>query len=158
MKKSATKITGATMGLAAFLGLGTTASAAQSQPGCALVPVATVDSVYGVKVGAPTAVSKPPVTVCTYDSLQPIVSVLVRFQVGENAQQFQAARKQFGSHGLHTTTREGLGQRAYSSVFGYGKNLTSTIVVLTGSTELLISGSGPLSKAELLARKVLPKL
>src|SRR5580658_7389096 len=79
MKKSATKITGATMGLAAFLGLGTTASAAQSQPGCALVPVATVDSVYGVKVGAPTAVSKPPVTVCTYDSLQPIVSVLVRF-------------------------------------------------------------------------------
>ena len=69
--------------------------------------------------------------------------MLVRFQVGENAQQFQAARKQFGSHGLHTTTREGL----YSSVFGSGKTLTSTIVVLTGSTELLISGSGPLSKA-----------
>jgi hypothetical protein len=146
------------MGTAAFLGLATTASAAQSQPGCAIVPVATVDSVYGVKVGAPTAVSKPPVTVCTYDSFEPLVSVLVRFQVGETVQEFQAARKQFGSHGQHTTTREGLGQRAYSSVFGSGKTLTSTIVVLAGSTELLISGSGPLSKAELLARKVLPKL
>jgi hypothetical protein len=35
--------------------------------------------------------------------------------------------------------------------------MTSTIVVLTGSTELLVTGTGPLGKAEQLAERVLAK-
>lgn len=55
-------------------------------------------------------------------------------------------------------TRYGSGRSAYSVVLGSLKTQTGTLVALTGTTELLVSGTGPLSKAEALAQKVLPKL
>jgi len=36
--------------------------------------------------------------------------------------------------------------------------MTSTLVALTGSTELLVTGTGPLYKAERLAKRVLAEL
>ncbi|HXR22784.1 MAG TPA: hypothetical protein VN786_09530 [Acidimicrobiales bacterium] len=88
----------------------------------------------------------------------PAISVLVRFQTGEDRAEFDAARRQFDRRGEHSVSRSGFGQSAYSVVLGSGKTMTSTIVALTGSTELLVTGTGPLYKAERLAERVLAKL
>jgi len=155
-------------GLAAALAVGAmttsvalSASAAQAAskgPGCGLVPASVVDGTYGASVTGPTAQTKGPVTVCTYFSSAPVVSVLVRFEVNETVATFKAGRKSFSAHKEPTVTVPGLAQMAYSSVLGSGKTLTSTVVVLTGQTELLVTGTGPLSKALSLTKKVLAKL
>ncbi len=133
-------------------------AAAEKPPGCGLVPASVVGAVYKAPVGPPLAETKGPVTVCNFFSTAPLVSVLVRFEVGESAAQFAATRKQFEQRHDHTVTQPGFGQMAYSVVLGSGKTLTSTIVVLTGSTELLVTGTGALSRAETLARDTLRKL
>jgi len=84
--------------------------------------------------------------------------VLVRFETGEPKAGFEAARQQFDRRGGHTMTRTGLGQGAYSVVLGSGKTQTATVVALTGSTELLVTGTGSLPQAEALAARILPKL
>jgi len=134
------------------------AQAASKGPGCGLVPASVVDSIYGASFTGPTAQTKGPVTVCTYFSSAPVVSVLVRFEVNETVAMFKAGRKSFSAHNEPTVTVPGLAQMAYSSVLGSGKTLTSTVVVLTGKTELLVTGTGPLSKALSLTKKVLAKL
>jgi hypothetical protein len=134
------------------------ASAATKPPGCAVVPPSLVSTVYGAPFGPPKAQTNGPVQVCLFLATAPVISVLVRFQVSESDAVFNAARKQFDARGEHTISSSGFGQKAYTVVLGSGKVLTGTIVVLKGSTELLVSGTGSLAKCEALAKKVLPKL
>jgi hypothetical protein len=117
-----------------------------------------VDGVYGPSAKGPSAQTKGPVTVCTYTSSAPVIYVLVRFEVNETAAMFKAGRNEFKAHKEPTVTVPGLGQMAYSSVLGSGKTLTSTVVVLTGHTELFVTGTGSLSKALSLTKKVLANL
>jgi hypothetical protein len=137
---------------------GSVAQAAGKAPGCGLVPASVVDGVYGASVTGPQAQTKGPVTVCVYTSSAPVVYVLVRFEVNETVAMFKAGRKNFNTHKEPTVTVSGLGQMAYSSVLGSGKTLTSTVVVLTGHTELLVTGTGSLVRALSLTKKVLAKL
>jgi hypothetical protein len=137
---------------------GSVAQAAGKAPGCGLVPASVVDGVYGSSVTGPQAQTKGPVTVCVYNSSPPVVYVLVRFEVNETVAMFKAGRKTFDAHKEPTATVSGLGHMAYSSVLGSGKTLTSTVVVLTGHTELLVTGTGSLTKALSLTKKVLAKL
>ncbi len=134
------------------------AQAAGKRPGCGLVSASVVDGVYGARLTGPTAQTQGPVTVCSFSSSAPVLYVLVRFEVNETVAMFKAGRKSFTAHKEPTVTVPRLGLMAYSSVFGPGKALTSTVVVLTGQTELLVTGTGPLSKALNLTKKVLAKL
>ena len=134
------------------------ASASANPPTCGLAPVGVIGSVYGAKFRPLAAQTKGRVTVCTFLSTVPVISVLVRFQVGESAADFEAGRREFDRRAEHTVSRPGFGSHAYSVVLGAGKTLTSTIVVLTGSTELMVTGTGTLAKAEALAQKVLPRI
>jgi hypothetical protein len=139
------------------LGLCTAAAGAAAPPTCGLASPSLVGSVYGAKFGPAFSETKGHVTVCSYLGTAPVISVLVRFQTSEGSAAFNAARRQFDRRGEHSVSRPGFGQSAYSVVLGSGKTMTSTIVVLTGSTELLVTGTGPLGKAEQLAERVLAK-
>jgi len=143
---------------ASALGLCTATAGAAAPPTCGLASPSLVGSVYGAKIGPLLSETKGHVTVCSYVGTVPVISVLVRFQTGEDRADFDASRRQFGRRGEHTVSRSGFGQSAYSVVLGSGKTMTSTIVALTGSTELLVTGTGPLYKAEQLAETVLAKL
>jgi len=143
---------------ASALGLCTATAGAAAPPTCGLAPPSLVGSVYGAKFGPVFSETKGHVTVCSYLGTVPAISVLVRFQTGEDRAEFDAARRQFDRRGEHSVSRSGFGQSAYSVVLGSGKTMTSTIVALTGSTELLVTGTGPLYKAERLAERVLAKL
>jgi hypothetical protein len=140
---------------ASALGLSTATAGAAAPPTCALASPGLVGSVYGAKFGPVFSETKGHVTVCSYASTMSVISVLVRFQTGEDRADFDASRRQFDRRGEHTVNRPGFGQSSYSVVLGSGKTVTSTIVALTGSTELLVTGTGPLYKAEQLAKRVL---
>ena len=113
---------------------------------------------YGAKFGPVFSETKGHVTVCITLGTAPVISILVRFQTGEERATFDASRREFDRRGEHTVNRSGFGQSAYSVVLGSGKTMTSTIVTLTGSTELLVTGTGALNKAEQLAKRVLANL
>ncbi len=132
------------------------AAASDHPPSCAVVPAQTVGGVYGRGFGPPQSRSTGSVTVCSYLNPANGVFVLVRIEVGTTREMFSAERAQFDRHKEHTVTQHGIGTEAYSVVLGTAKVQTSTVVVLEGSTELLVSGTGPLTKAFTLARKVLP--
>lgn len=143
---------------ASALALCTATAGAAAPPTCALASPSLVGSVYGAKFGPVFSETKGRVTVCSYVGTVSVISVLVRFQTGENMADFDASRKQFDRRGEHTVNRSGFGRNAYSVVLGSGKTMTSTIVALTGSTELLVTGTGPLYNSEQLAERVLAKL
>ena len=132
------------------------AGASDRPPSCAVVPAQAVSEVYGRGFGPPQGRSTASVTVCGYLNPANGVSVLVRIEVDTTQQAFSAERAQFDRHKEHTVTQHGIGAAAYSVVLGTGRVQTSTIVVLEGSTELLVTGTGALAKAVALARKVLP--
>jgi hypothetical protein len=132
------------------------AGASDRPPSCAVVPAQTVSEVYGRGFAAPQSRSTGSVTVCSYLNPANGVFVLVRIGVGTTRQMFSAERAQFDRHKEHTVTQHGIGTEAYSVVLGTAKTQTSTVVVLQGSTELLVTGTGLLTKAFALARKVLP--
>ena len=120
---------------------------------------ADVQRTLGLAVGAPVSQVTGPVTVCTYTGAGTAPStVLVRFATGSTAGSFAAAKAAFAGHQEPTSDVAGLGKAAYSSTLSTGGLVQNTIVVLQGSTELLISAPAPLSQVETLARQVLPSL
>jgi hypothetical protein len=123
-----------------------------------VVPAQTVSEIYGHGFGPPEERSNASVTVCSYLNPGNGVSVLVRIELGATRRTFSAERRQFDRYKEHTVTQGGIGTAAYSVVLDAGPAQTSTVVVLEGRTELLVTGTGPLAKAVALARKVLPLL
>jgi hypothetical protein len=135
------------------------ASAAPAKtPGCATVSPSLIKSALGFAVPAPQATPNGSVLVCTYGKLGQGKQVIVRFETGESAAAFAAARKQFDAHGEPTKTFAGLGVPAYSSVLGSGVYLTSTVVALKGSTELLVTAPVPVATVAVLVKKTLAAL
>jgi hypothetical protein len=127
-------------------------------PSCAAVPASEIKAVLSVSVPAPVATHNGPVLVCTYGTPGKGSLVIVRFETGETAATFTAARKQFDAHGEATTTYTGLGLPAYTSVLGSGGYATSTAVVLKGTTELLVTAPAALTKVVVLVKKLLPTI
>jgi hypothetical protein len=152
-------VIGALVALAGFTGapsvLGATTpqrlSTHSAGPSCNLASAKRVKSALGITVGAPLVTRNGPVTVCQFMSK---TALLVRFQTNETTALFAYGRKSFAQHGELTKPVGGLGTTAYSSTFGGA----STIVVLQGKTELLITSTESLAKVEALAKLILPSL
>ncbi len=125
---------------------------------CALAPASTVNAALGTAVGAPQSDVNGSVTVCTYKSINPPQSVIVRIDTSTNASAFVASKSQFVTQGETTTPVSGLGDQAFSSTLSAGSITNSTIVVLKGSASLLITGSASLAQVEALATQLLPHL
>ena len=134
------------------------AAAPTKTPSCATVSPTLIKSALGLAVPAPQATPNGSVLVCTYGKLGQAKQVIVRFETGESAAAFAAARKQFDAHGEPTKTFAGLGVPAYSSVIGSGAYLNSTVVALKGGTELLVTAPAPVATVAVLVKKTLAAL
>jgi hypothetical protein len=118
-----------------------------------------VQSALGLSVGSPTSQVNGAVTVCTYSGTGSTpATVIVRFETGMTQAGFATAKAGFGQHGEPTTDVNGLGDAAYSSTLGAAQFQQNTIVVLKGSTELLISAPATLAQVEALANQILPSI
>ena len=133
-------------------------SSGGSSPSCSSVPASEVNTALGTNVGNPSVQPNGAVTVCTYTSQSPIATVIVRFETGMTQSSFTTARSQFDQHGEPTSTVSGIGDAASSSSTGTGQYQSNTIVVLKGSTELLVTAPASLSQVESLAQEILAKL
>jgi hypothetical protein len=123
------------------------------------VSPATVQATLGLAVNAPTPTVNGIVTVCTYTGTGSAPStVIVRFAGESTRASFDVAKAQFAGHQEPTTDVTGLGDAAYSSTLGAGSIVQNTVVVLKGTTEMLVSAPAPLDQVEALARQVLPSL
>ncbi|HZU80985.1 MAG TPA: hypothetical protein VE991_13790 [Acidimicrobiales bacterium] len=125
---------------------------------CSDVPASEVNSALGTTVGDPSSTVNGPVTVCTYKSTSPVATVIVRFQTGMTQSSFTSDRSQFDQHGEPTQSVSGIGDAAYSSSIGSGQYTNNTLVVLKGSTELLVTAPASLAQVQALAQQILPKL
>jgi len=135
------------------------AAARHPAPTCGLVGASAVQRALGLNVNPPTPVVSGPVTVCTYTGTSSTPStVIVRFATDSSTATYEAAKAQFAAHQEPTVDVAGLGKAAYSSTLNAAGLDQNTIVVLKGSTELLISAPAPLAQVEALARQVLPSL
>ena len=124
-----------------------------SVPSCSLASARRIKSALGITVTAPLVTKNGPVTVCQFMNVNG-TGLLVRFQTSETAALFAAGRNGFAQHGVATKAVRGLGTKAYSSSIGS----TSTIVVLKGKIELLITANVSLPKVVALAKLILPSL
>jgi hypothetical protein len=124
---------------------------------CALAPASTVNAALGTAMGAPQSDVNGSVTVCTYKSINPPQSVIVRIDTSTDASAFVAPKSQFVTQG-ETTAVSGLGDQAFSSALSAGSITSGTIVVLKGSATLLVTGSASLAQVEALATRLLPHI
>ncbi len=122
---------------------------------CPSIPASEVNRELGTSVGPPTSRVEGPVTVCVYKSTTEPQSAIVRIETGTSAAAFAAARAQFDKQGETTTPAPGLGDQAYTSTLTAGGITNSTVVVLKGSTSLLVTGSATVPQVEALAGQIL---
>jgi hypothetical protein len=133
-------------------------AAPAKMPSCSTVSPQLIKSALGLAVPAPQATPNGSVLVCTYGKIAQAKQMIVRFETGESAAAFATGRKQFDAHGEPTTTFAGLGVPAYSSVFGSGVYVNSTLAALKSSTELLVTAPAPLASVAVLVKKTLAAL
>ncbi len=112
--------------------------------GCEALAAATVSGIVGFTVGPPKTGGADPVILCTYTG-KPTGMVLIRKQTGVDPAAFTGDRDATESIGEKTADAPGIGDTAYSSLTGSGELLTSTVVTMHGSNEVLVSLSGPKS-------------
>ncbi len=125
---------------------------------CAAIPASEVNHALGTSVGPPTSQVEGPVTVCTYKSTTAPQSAIVRIETGTNAAAFTAGRAQFDKQGETTTAAPGLGDQAYTSTLTAAGITNTTVVVLKGSTSVLVTGSATVPQVEALASQILGSL
>jgi hypothetical protein len=127
---------------------------------CSLAPAPLVGSALGIPVGMPAPDTNGPVTVCTYMATSGGGQVIVRFQTGMTPSSFASNEAQFTANGETTTPVSGLGDEAYSSTTGGGAGTpeVNTLVVLKGSTEVLVTAPTAPGAVRSLVEQLLPDL
>ena len=101
-----------------------------------------MSAIVGFPVGAPKTGGADPVILCTYTGTAG-GTVLIRKQTGVDAATFKGDREAMDGVGEKTTDVPGVGDTAYSGMVGSGDFVTSTVVALHGTNELLASINGP---------------
>jgi hypothetical protein len=81
--------------------------------------------------------------------------VTISFQTGENASTFAAGKSAVEQTGETATDVPGLGDAAYSYAKGSGNTEQSSLAVLKGSIEMVVTAPVPLDDINALARQVL---
>jgi len=137
---------------------GTAAPAAPSSFTCAKAPASTVNAALGTSVGAPTTQTNGSVTVCTYNSTNPIQTVIIRVDTGSGTATFSAEEAQSAAHGEPTTPVPGVGDAAYSLSLSGGGFTTNTFAVLKGTNEVQVNGPGTAAQSQALATQLVDAL
>ena len=130
-----------------------TADAGKVGAGCESLSGAAVTAIVGFPVSAPKTGGSDPVILCTYTGT-PVGTVLIRKQTGVDAATFKGDREAMDGVGEKTTDMPGVGDTAYSATIGSGEFVTSTVVALHGTNEVLASINGPKTSVPVAAAVV----
>ena len=128
---------------------------ASARVACASVSPAQIRATTGTTVGAPQVTVHGSVATCTYpaaDAGQPIV---LQYASGANATLFASDQARVASAHGPTTPVTGLGDQAYYFTTPAGSRTATTLIVLTGSLQFIVTSTSSLSQVEGLAQLVL---
>ena len=128
-----------------------------STPSCALVPASLVNSTLGTQVGDPDETNNSPVIVCNYSSTDSS-SVLVRFQINNDAAGFARGKQGFTDSGQATVDIAGFQDEAFSSSMGTGLSAVNSLVARKGSVEVMVVSSASTDKEKALIQKIFDAL
>ncbi|WP_201096524.1 hypothetical protein [Thiocystis minor] len=131
---------------------------------CDLAPASEVGATLGLTgLLAPVAGIEFPgtayaVTSCSYGLGNNSRTVIINFDAGTDAEGFAASKQSFVQAGVPVTDVSGLGEAAYFCAAGTQQVASNTLVVLKGSTSVLIPSGASRAQEEALARQILAKL
>lgn len=143
---------------AAVMASGAGASVARDAgaPSCALVPSSLVKAVLGLPVGHVAASTPlPGQTRCLYPIGSNAMGVQIVFTAGSRAA-FVQKEKAYTSGGALVVT--GIGSGAFTPSISTSAGSTSDLYVFGSSNELDIAAIAPISKLEILAKRVAPQI
>jgi hypothetical protein len=126
-------------------------------PSCALVPASLVNASLGTSVGDPDETNNSPVILCNYSSPD-FQTVLVRFQINNDAAGFARGKQGFADSGQPTVDIAGFQDEAYSSSMGTGPSAVNSLVARKGSVEVMVVSSASIDKEKDLIQKVFAAL
>jgi hypothetical protein len=113
-----------------------------------LVATALSESMY-----APTTLTRGATTECAYlaESVAN-ATVIIRYDTDTTASAFATARAAFEGHGLKLGPITGLGDQGYYFTEQTGNTTVSTVVLLKGSLQLLVTGTAAVNPIGSIAR------
>lgn len=131
---------------------------------CDLAPASEVGATLGLtNLLAPVSEIKfsgttDAVTRCSYGLDTNAHTVIINFDTGTDAAGFAASKQSFVQYGVPVTDVSDLGEAAYFCAAGTQQVTSNTLVVLKGSTTVLITSGASRAQEEALARQILAKL
>jgi hypothetical protein len=123
---------------------------------CKLVSPSVIATVFSATVDEPETLVHEPTTQCEYLAKNAAdKAVIIRYDTDSNYSAFAKSRTTFERRGLELGPVEDLGDQAYYFDTEAGKNPVTTVVVLDGSLQLLVTGSGQIDQIGAIARYAL---
>lgn len=132
----------------------TDSSAPATQPACTMVSAAVVKTNLGIDVQEPTQSTNDTVIGCAYAPSTDGRTIVVRFQIGQDAATFARGRQGVDGSGQPTSDVD-LFDGGYSSSTEFGDIVTNTLVARKGSIEMLVTADASLDAEKTLVTKVL---
>jgi len=127
---------------------------ASARVACASISPAQVKATTGTAVRAPRVAVHGSVATCTYPAVGAGRPVVLLYASGTTAGLFAADQARLASTHGPLTSVSGLGDQAYSFATYAGNRTATTLVVLTGSLQFVVTSVSPLGQVEELAQLV----
>ncbi len=120
---------------------------------CTLVSRTIVATALNESMYAPTALTQGATTQCAYRAESiPDGTVIIRYDTDTTVSSFVKYRSVFERHGLRLGPITDLGDQGYYFTEQVGHNTVSTVVLLEGSLQLLVTGTAALNPIGSIAR------
>lgn len=120
---------------------------------CKLVPPSIVATALEESMSFPTTLTRGATTECGYRAEHSSkTAVIIRYDTDANAAGFVAHRTAFERHGLKLGPIIGMGDQAYYFADQSGRSTVTTVVVLKGSLQVLVTGTSALNPIGAIAR------
>jgi hypothetical protein len=123
---------------------------------CKLVNPSVVATVLQVSMEFPETLTQRSSTECVYKSKDGSgQAVLIRYDTDSSESSFTRSEKNFERRGMQLGPVNGLGDKAYYFSDSTGHSTVTTVVILKGSLQVLVSGSGSVDQIGSIARYTL---
>lgn len=132
----------------------TAPGSASARAACSSISPAQVKATTGTAVRVPRVTVHGSVATCTYPAAGGGQPVDILYASGATAGLFAADQTRLASTHGPVTSVSGLGDQAYSFATAAGNRTATTLVVLTGSLQFVVTSTSPLGHVEELAQLV----
>lgn len=136
----------------------TVASTIRRKPVCSLTTLGQIDQTMGVNVNSPVVVVGSEGTTCTYKASDVSQSVIIQYQTAATEASFAADKARIASKDGPPSLLPGVGQEAFASTGVEGHDTVTTVVVLSGSLQVVVIGSSSLPRVVTMASEALYEL